>query len=163
MRRIVVIMGLCIIALLLVAGCTLPFGGQPAPTPAPAVETPLPTIAEQATVVTTATGGSLVPGPTETIPVNEGVTVTVEKGGTYSTTIITSFDGGKGINFVSRIEVKVTRPDGSVVSGIVKPIMGDTLELEGTKGDDRVEVTAFMKSGKIYKIIDQLMPYKTRG
>ena len=163
MRRTLVIMGLGIIALLLVAGCSLPFGGQPAPTPTVAPETPLPTLVEHATVVTTASGGSLVPGPTETIPTNEGITVSLEKGGTYSTTIITSFDGGKGINFVSRIEVKVTRPDGSMVSGIVKPIMGDTLELEGTKGDDRVEVTAYMKSGKVYKIIDQLMPYKTRG
>jgi hypothetical protein len=42
-------------------------------------------------------------------------------------------------------------------------MMGETIELEGTQGTDRVEVTTYMKSGNIYKIIDQQMPYKTRG
>ena len=77
--------------------------------------------------------------------------------------MITHFDGGKGMSQVSRIDVKVTRPDGSVVTGIVKPEKGETLELEGTKGADRVEVTVTMKSGVSYKVYDQLVPYKTRG
>ncbi len=164
MKRTLLILGICILAFLLAAGCTMPGGSKPTPEPTAVAETPFPTPAEASTVVTTAaTGGSTVPGPTVTMPTNEAVSVTVEKGGTYSTTIITSFDGGKGINFVSRIEVKVTRPDGSVVSGTVKPVMGDTLELEGTNGTDRAEVTAYMKSGQVYKIIDKQMPYKTRG
>jgi hypothetical protein len=115
------------------------------------------------TTLPTNAGGSTQPGPTQTIPVAEAVSVSVEKAGTYSTTIIAHFDGGKGINFVSKIDVRVTRPDGSVVSGLLKPMMGETIELEGTQGTDRVEVTTYMKSGNIYKIIDQQMPYKTRG
>ncbi len=149
-------------ALVLAAGCA-GIGGQPTPAPT-GVMTPIPTteVVTTAVPVTTA-AGSLIPGPTVTIPPTESVSVSVEKSGTYATTIISSFNGGKGINFVSRIEVKVTRPDGSVVTGILKPMMGDTLELEGTNGSDRVEVTAVMKSGKLYKIIDELVPYKTRG
>lgn len=163
MRKTIVLFGILVTALLLAAGCTLPGGSQTTPVPTAVPATPLPTIAEQSTTIPTASGGSTIPGPTQTIPSNEAITVTVDKGGTYSTTIISSFDGGKGINFVSRIEVKVTRPDGSSVFGTLKPMMGDTLELEGTNGTDRVEVTAFMKSGQVYKIIDQQMPYKTRG
>ena len=103
------------------------------------------------------------PGPTQTMPSAIAVSVSVDKAGMYSTQIITSFDGGKGMNQVSRIEVRVTHPDGSVVTGTMKPIIGETLELDGTTGTDRVEVTAVMMSGTTYKIIDQQMPYKTRG
>jgi hypothetical protein len=149
-------------ALILAAGCA-GIGGKPA-TPAPTtIATPVPTTEVATTAVPTTTAGSLVPGPTVTIPSNEAITVSVEKGGTYSTTVISTFNGGKGLNFVSRIDVRLTRPDGSVVTGVLRPIMGETLELEGTNGTDRVEVTAVMKSGKEYKIIDQLVPYKTRG
>jgi len=143
------------------AGCT---GGGGQTTPAQtALPTPIDTIVVSTTAQTTSAGGSTQPGPTQTIPPGEAVSVSVEKAGTYSTTIIAHFDGGKGINFVSRIEVRVTRPDGSVVNGLLKPMMGETLELEGTQGSDRVEVVVTMKSGNVYRIIDRLMPYKTRG
>jgi hypothetical protein len=161
MKYPVIVPVVLIAALVLAAGCTLPGGSQTTPVPTTVAATPFPTVAEQ-TAVPTTSGGSTVPGPTQTIPANEAVTVTVEKAGTYSTTIITTFNGGKGINFVSRMEVRVTRPDGSVVPGTLKPMMGETLELEGTNGTDRVEVTAYMKSGQVYKIIDQQMPYKGR-
>lgn len=143
------------------AGC-IGGGGQTTPT-----QTALPTPVDITVVSTTAqtTRGceSTQPGPTQTIPPQEEISVSVEKAGTYSTTIITHFNGGKGINFVSRIDVRVTRPDCSMVSGQLKPMVGETLELEGTQGSDRVEVIATMKSGNVYTIIDQLMPYKTRG
>jgi len=144
------------------AGCT---GGGGQTTPAQTVlPTPIDTIVVSTTAHTTsAGGGSTQPGPTQTIPPGEAVSVSVEKAGTYSTTIIAHFDGGKGINFVSKIEVRVTRPDGSVVNGLLKPMMGETLELEGTQGSDRVEVVVTMKSGNVYTIIDRQMNYKTRG
>jgi len=159
MKKAIVIV-LALIAALLAAGCT----GTQSP---PATTTAVPTTAEMAAATTTEAAttpaGSTEPGPTETIPPNQAVSISVEKAGTYSTTIITSFDGGMGINFVSRIDVKVTRPDGSVVTGSLQPVVGNTLELEGTNGTDRVEVTVYMKDGKVYKVIDQQMPYKTRG
>jgi len=68
------------------------------------------------------------------------------------------------MNFVSRIDVRVTHPDGSVVTDkMTKPVNGATLELAGTNGTDRVEVTAVMMSGEVYKIIDQQIQYKSRG
>jgi hypothetical protein len=82
----------------------------------------------------------------------------------YSTTIITHFDGGKGLMYTSRLDVRVTHPDGTVVTGgIQKPKMGDTVELAGTNETDRVEVMVTMVSGDVYKVIDQLVPYKSRG
>lgn len=157
-----VIPGLCLalVAILLIAGCTSSAPQQIA-TPVP---TPIETMAVSTTPLPLATtGGSLQPGPTQTIPPVTAVSIVVEKAGTYSTTIITHFDGGKGLSQVSKIDVRVTRPDGSVVTGVVKNEKGETLELEGTNGTDRVEVIVTMKSGNIYKVIDQLMPYKTRG
>lgn len=159
--RLIIPIMMVLAVLIFSAGCT---GGGGQATPAPTVlPTPIQTMVISTTTFPTNAGGSTQPGPTQTIPVGEAVSVSVEKAGTYSTTIIAHFDGGKGINFVSKIDVRVTRPDGSVVSGLLKPMMGETIELEGTQGTDRVEVTTYMKSGNIYKIIDQQMPYKTRG
>ncbi len=74
----------------------------------------------------------------------------------YSTTVITHFNGGKGLIFVSRMDVRVTHPDGTVLTGgLAKPGMGDTVEIPGTSGTDRVEVVVTMVSGDSYKVIDQ--------
>lgn len=64
---------------------------------------------------------------------------------------------------VSKIDVRVTRSDGSVVTGTLRSLKGETLELEGTRGTDRVEVIILMNSGISYKVVDQQMPFKTRG
>ena len=80
----------------------------------------------------------------------------------YSTTIITHFDGGKGLMFASRMDVRVTHPDGTVLTdGIAKPRMGDTVEIPGTSGTDRVEVMLTMANGGVYKVVDQQMAYKS--
>ena len=158
--KAVCLTSLVLIFILFAAGCS---GPAPQP-PATTVPTTIPTIEVVTTAIPTTTpGGSIVPGPTQTMPSAIAVSVSVDKAGMYSTQIITSFDGGKGMNQVSRIEVRVTHPDGSIVTGTMKPIIGETLELAGTNGTDRVEVTVVMMSGTTYKLIDQQMPYKTRG
>ena len=150
-----------LVALLLAAGCT-GGGGQttPAPTAAP---TQVQTLTISTTLLPTTAGSSTKPGPTQTLPAATPVSFSVEKGGTYSTTIITTFDGGKGMSAVSKVVVRVTRPDGTVVTGVLKPMKGETVELEGTNGTDRVEVIVTMNTGNVFKVIDQQMPYKTRG
>ena len=150
-----------VMVIIFTAGC-IGGGGQTTPTQT-VPPTPIATMVVSTTAQTTRGCESIQPGPTQTIPPQEEISVSVEKAGTYSTTIITHFNGGKGINFVSRLEVRVTRPDCSVVSGQLKPMVGETLELEGTQGSDRVEVVVTMKSGNVYTIIDRQMPYKTRG
>jgi hypothetical protein len=82
----------------------------------------------------------------------------------YSRTIITKFDGGKGHMYASRMDVRVTYPDGTVkTDGITKPKVGDSVEILGSTGTDRVEVTMLMASGTSYKIIDQQMPYRAKS
>ncbi len=109
------------------------------------------------------TKASIIPEPTQTLPPQWPLSFSVEKAGTYSTMIITHFDGGKGLMYILRMDVRVTRPDGTVLTdGIAKPKMGDTVEVPGTNGTDRVEVLATMANGEVYRVIDQQMPYKSR-
>ena len=145
--------------LLVVAGCSSPPQPVVTPTPTP-VTTPEPTTLPTPVPTTKA---STEPGPTDTLPPQWPLSVTVEKSGMYSTTIITHLDGGKGLMYASRMDVRVTHPDGTVLSdGIAKPRMGDTVEIRGTSGTDRVEVMLTMANGGIYKVTDQQMPYKGR-
>ncbi len=155
--RIIYSFALVLAVLLAVAGCSSP--PQPVITQIPtAATTPVPTILP---TPVPATKGSTVSGPTDTLPPQWPLSITVEKSGMYSTTIITHFDGGKGLVFVSRMDVRVTHPDGTVLTdGITKPKMGDTVEITGTSGTDRVEVMVRMASGETYKVIDQQMEYK---
>jgi len=37
------------------------------------------------------------------------------------------------------------------------------VDIQGTKESDRIEVYVTLNTGKTYKIIDQLVPYRTRG
>ena len=114
------------------------------------------------TIVPT-TKASTEPGPVDTLPSEWGLSVTVEKGGMYSRTIIARFDGGKGIMYATRMDVRVTYPDGTVkTDGITKPGMGDSVEILGSTGTDRVEVIMQMASGGTYKIIDRQMPYRNK-
>jgi hypothetical protein len=168
MKRTFQLIAAALIAVVLFsAGCTSPSApapSTPVPTPAVVETTEIPTIVATTAPVVVKTTSSLVPQPTDVVPEIQQVTVSIEKAGTYSTTIMTSLNGGKGLMSVSRMDVKVTHPDGSVVTGSIdKPRMGSIVELEGTKGSDRAEVTLTMTSGNVYKVIDQLVPYKTRS
>jgi hypothetical protein len=157
--RIVFSLALVLAVLLAAAGC---FGPEepvatPMPTPVPTPEpTPLPTPVPT-------TKASVIPGQVDSLPAQWPVSVTVEKGGLYSRTIIARFDGGKGLAYTTRMDVRVTHPDGTVLTdGIAKPKMGDAVELMGTSETDRVEVTLLMANGNSYKVVDQQMPYKSR-
>jgi hypothetical protein len=156
--RIVLSLALALAVLLAAAGCSSP--EKPVVTPTPTqVPTPEPTTPPTPVPTTKA---SIIPGPTDTMPPQWPVSITVEKSGTYSTTIITHFDGGKGLVFVSRMDVRVTHPDGTVLTnGMNKPKMGDTVEVDGTSGTDRVEVILRMANGESYTVVDQQMAYKS--
>jgi hypothetical protein len=157
--RIILIPALVLAVLLAAAGCL----SSPEP-----VITPMPTIV-QTTLLSTpptpvpTTKASTEPGPVDTLPSEWDLSVTVEKGGMYTRTIIARFDGGKGLNYATRMDVRVTYPDGTVkTDGITKPKMGDAVEILGSTGTDRVEVIMQMASGKSYKIIDRQMPYRNK-
>ena len=150
-----------LIALVLAAGCLVP-GDSPA---APA-----------ATPVTTETAVTATPtpvpswasaNPTDEIPGVQSVHVSVQKGGTYRTTIITLFDGGKGLTNTKNVTTVVTAPDGTLTTCVIGNTtgihMGDTCEAQGSKGTDHVVVYVAMNDGKTYRILDQLMPYSAMG
>jgi hypothetical protein len=143
-------------ALIACAGCT----STQSPPPATGGISPTPTV----------TGGAgLVPGPTDSMPDYNSVTVDVgEKD--YLGVIPVIFEGGKGLAATKKIDVKLTRVDGSVQTATVGTMKGDEVELQGTRGSgsergqaDRVEVWVTMNNGQTYKIIDVLREYRSRG
>jgi hypothetical protein len=75
--------------------------------------------------------------------------------------VTVQFDGGRGRSFVKEVEVSLTRPDGTVVTGL----MGMQAEfpeviLQGSRGTDRVAVFVRFLSGKTYKVMDEQVPYR---
>ena len=78
--------------------------------------------------------------------------------------------GGLGQVNVKRIDVKLTRTDGTTQTGTLGTKKGDTFELDGTRGSgtlsgqpDRVEVWVITNAGQTYKVVDKIVPYRTRG
>jgi len=113
--------------------------------------------------------GSLVTSPTDAMPDYSVVSVTVgEK--EYTGTIPVTFDGGKGMSAATKVDVKLTRADGTVQTATIGTKKGDEVELSGTRGSgsergqaDRVEVWVTMNTGQKYKVADVLREYRSRG
>ena len=107
--------------------------------------------------------GSLAPGPTQTLPSERSIDIQINDKDALDATIPVIFAGGKGQAAVTSIEVRVTRPDGVIITENLPAEKGAELKIQGTKGDDRVEVFVSFNDGTSYKIIDRLLPYRTRG
>ena len=107
--------------------------------------------------------GSGVPGPVVTLPLTSAVDVDVMQKDSVDSTVDVVFGGGNGQVQVSSCNVIFTRSDGTSETRKLKPEKGATVTFQGTKGTDRVEVSVTMNDGKTYRIIDQQVPYRTRG
>jgi len=136
-------------AVIVAAGCT----GTPGPS---------------GTATTGSSAGSpsaannLVPSPTDAVPDNNYVSVTVKEK-EYDGTIHVSFDGGKGQSLVSSIDVTLYRSDGQSMTAKIGKDKGDEVILEGTKNPDkpdRVVVYVSEMNGQTYKVADVLSPYR---
>ena len=141
------------------AGCS-----QPAAPPA----TPVPTTIET-TIATTAptpvpTVLSLTPGPTETLPGAWVIDVQVASNSeTIDPQIVATFRGGKGLNLIPEIDVRVTRSDGVVEDAkMTQPLyVGKSVSLPGTRENkDRAEVWAITPQGDRVKIFDAYVPFR---
>lgn len=165
MKKILTVAGtlLLCMALALVAGCTQP--ETPVATPTP---TPMPSIATtEATPVPTAV--SVTPGPTQTLPDVWSMDVQVAGNGeAIDPQIVTTIRGGKGMNFILQVDVKVTRADGKVEMGTIPRKttyhVGDSISLPITSqmgNVNRVEVTAIDPQGNPVKIFDAYVPFRT--
>ena len=159
MKTITVIF-MCTLAVLAIitAGCTQQGTGTPVQTTySTTVPTSLPS-----TPVPVVTSYSLVPEPTDIVPPEYSVTVTVEKN-TISTDpyITVSFRGGQGLGFVEQMQAIVYTSDGREEEGTRNnPQMNTQIILPGTTGTDRVMVYVVLDTGDRYKVIDQDMPFQ---
>jgi hypothetical protein len=164
MKKIIVsafIMGACLV-LALVAGCTQP---------ASPVVTPAPTVVETTAVATVeptaapTSPESVTPGPTQTLPEIWSMEVQVSSNGeAINPEITATLRGGKGMNVIPAIDVKVTRSDGGVETGrMVQPLhVGSSVTLKGTtSNNDRAEVWVVTPNGESVKIYDAYVPFRS--
>jgi hypothetical protein len=136
-----------------------PIATTPEPIPATTLPATMPPLPDPATPLPT-TKAPLAPEPTQVMPKNQEVFFNVEKD-QVNAKISILFQRGPGENLISAADVKVTYPDGMVKTGTIRPSTGQTeLIIPGTKGVDRVEVIARMHSGQMYRVKDELLPFK---
>jgi hypothetical protein len=162
MNKILVITSALVLCavLAMAAGCTQP-AAPVTPTPTPAATT------VAATPKASSTSVSSTPGPTQTLPEAWYIEVQVQSNGfAPDPQIITTVRGGKGLNFIQQVDVRVTRSDGIVENGnILKPLkVGDSVSLASTTAPgyaDRAEVWATDPQGTKVKIFDDYVPFRT--
>jgi hypothetical protein len=87
----------------------------------------------------------------------------------YLGIIPVTFQGGSGMNSIKKVEIKLTRADGSTQTATVGTKKGDEVELQGTRGTgsergqvDRVEVWVTTNQVQTYRIVDVLREYRSR-
>lgn len=164
MKKILVItltLGFCLV-LAMVAGCSQP-AAAPVATPAPTnIETTIATVAP--TAIST-TADSITPGPTQTLPDIWSIEIQVGSNGeAINPQITTTLRGGKGMNVIPEIDVKITRSDGVVEEDrMVQPLhVGKTVVLAGTtKNTDRAEVWVVTPNNEKVKIYDAYVPFRS--
>ena len=141
----------CLLTILAAAGCTT-HSTTTSTTAVP--QTPSVTVSPALTYSDT-------PGPTQTVPEYESVSVTVQRNTiTENPTIIATFNGGMGLGMTERMDMTVIRSDGITETGHVNnPGIGSSITLMGTTGTDRVIVTLTMDSGDQYTVIDKYYPF----
>lgn len=148
----------CAALFILAAGCTgqSPVSATPTTTDTPAPLSATATVTPYKTVSHSAT-----PGPVQTVPSYEEISVTVDRNTiTENPTITTTFNGGFGLGMTVRMDVTVIRSDGITETGYQdNPGIGSSVTLMGTTGTDRVIVDVTMTDGSQYTIIDQYYPF----
>jgi hypothetical protein len=147
-----VIMIVLLCCALAMAGCT---GTQTSPAATtPGSGTPAGTETTPASSVV-----SLTTVPTDIVPGTNQVTVDVGVKD-YLGNIEVIYQGGMGQIHVKKISTTITRADGKTQTALLENKKGSTVELEGTKQTDRVEVWVSMDNGETYKINDVLREYR---
>jgi hypothetical protein len=137
-------------AAVLLAGCTGTTGPAPATGSAPVGAAP--------------SGNTLVPSPTDVVPENNMVSVTVKQK-EYNGKIAVVFDGGRGQSLVSSIDVTLYRSDGTTETAKIGKNKGDEVIFDGTKdpnNPDRVVVYVTQMNGQTYKVTDVISEYRQR-
>jgi len=154
---LVIIVVLC--GTLASAGCTF---SKPSPPPVTTMVSGTPSGTAASATPTLSTES------TNAIPSYNMITVDIGQKD-YLGKIPVIFQGGIGMIHVKRIDVKLTRADGTVQTATIGTNKGDQIELEGTRGElslrgpvDRIEVWVSMDNGQTYKTNDELREYRSR-
>jgi hypothetical protein len=117
---------------------------------------------QQGGTTTTVPSSSLTTSPTDPVPMESGITVSVgEKDPIYKTIPVT-FDGGNGQVQVKEIEVLFTGGDGTSGTKKLNPIKGESVTFQGSGETDKIVVYVTYFNGQRYKIIDKLVETRTR-
>jgi hypothetical protein len=153
---------LVLLILLITTGCT-----QTTP-PATPTATPAETIATEVPTPVPSTL-SLTPGPTQALSENWNIEIQVQGNGeAIDPQISTTIRGGKGQNFITLVDVRITRADGKVETGSIPrqgPYkVGDSISLPVTSqmgNVNRVEIWATTPEGNQVKIFDDYVPFRT--
>ncbi len=133
------ILGLCTVALVCFSACTvLNEGGSGNPR-------------------------GLSPGPTQTLPPGKDVVIQVNEKDPIYQTVTVIFAGGEGQIAVTDITMVYNRPDGSSDQEKLPPVKGSEVVFQGTRETDRIQGYVTLNTGSRYKVIDQAVPYRTRG
>lgn len=111
---------------------------------------------------TAAPADNLAPSPTDSMPDNNYVSVTVKEK-EYDATILVVFDGGRGQYLTTSATATIYRADGQVFTEKLGINKGDFVKFQGTKQTDRVVAFVSQANGVTYKVADTLSPYRTRG
>jgi hypothetical protein len=145
-----------VVLVILSAGCTHPSVPATAPATTQTIVTPLPLNAPATC--------SLTPGPRQTLPAYEDVSITVDRNTiTNDPSITVRFDGGLGNGMVQRMTVTIIRSDCITEQQFRdNPKVGTSITQMGTLGTDRVIVVLIMTSGDQYTVIDQDYPFPVR-
>ena len=100
--------------------------------------------------------------PTDAVPRGTEVYVQVQKVPPLNL-ITVLFAGGPGHRVIRSCEVILTTSDGDRVMLPLTPLINSQVTLQGTSGDDHIEVYVTQMSGIRYKILDSILePYQTR-
>lgn len=107
----------------------------------------------------TTTAVSLTPGPTQTAPPGKEVEFGIEPGypSRFTHDLTITFNGGKGQDYVTNIDVCVTKSTGEVLTEKMQPVKGDEFIIQHAKGENRVEITVSFVTGGTFKIRDQIV------
>jgi len=98
--------------------------------------------------------------PTQTMAKDTELFVEVNKESSNAM-ITVQFAGGPGIGLVRSNRVILTRSDGTVTEGTLNFNQRlSEVQLQGTRGTDRLQVIVTLHSGEIKSIVDTLLPYR---
>lgn len=146
---------------LAVAGCTQAPDEQQGDTP---TATPIPTSSPTAFFTPETPAGMGSPGPTQSLPPQYSLTFQVTSNGNMVNPLMyVGLMGGNGMNLVTEVEVKLTKPDGdSQVQYMPRPFrMGENLEFACSTDRNRIEIWATAPEvGKI-KVYDEIVPFRS--